>query len=158
MFDDTVAIVRNQDCVDPSVSISEIFNHDFWGYNLTDQTSHKSYRPLTILTFRMEIKKFGLNAYNMKITNFFLHCVASCVLLIVLNRLFNNINRNVIFLAAILFAVHPVHTEAVAGIVGRAELLSTLCYLIGIWIFLSIIQGNILIAVKIVFWVLNVYI
>ena len=30
-------------------------------------------------------------------------------------------------IAALLFAVHPVHTEAVAGIVGQAELLSALC-------------------------------
>ena len=29
-------------------------------------------------------------------------------------------------LAALLFAVHPVHTEAVSGIVGQAELLSAL--------------------------------
>lgn len=28
------------------------------------------------------------------------------------------------FLAALIFAVHPIHTEAVAGIVGQAELIS----------------------------------
>jgi len=33
------------------------------------------------------------------------------------------------FVAALLFAVHPVHTEAVTGVVGRAELLSSLFYI-----------------------------
>nr|XP_012788822.1 unnamed protein product [Sorex araneus] len=34
------------------------------------------------------------------------------------------------FLAALLFAVHPVHTEAVAGIVGRADVLACLLFLL----------------------------
>lgn len=33
------------------------------------------------------------------------------------------------FVSALLFAVHPVHTEAVTGVVGRAETLSSLFYL-----------------------------
>lgn len=31
------------------------------------------------------------------------------------------------FLAGAIFAVHPIHTEAVASIVGQAELLSAAC-------------------------------
>ena len=34
--------------------------------------------------------------------------------------------------AALLFAVHPVHTEAVAGAVGRAELLSSIFFLLAL--------------------------
>ncbi|CAH2092282.1 unnamed protein product [Euphydryas editha] len=33
------------------------------------------------------------------------------------------------FVAAILFAVHPIHSEAVTGVVGRAEMLSSLFFL-----------------------------
>lgn len=33
------------------------------------------------------------------------------------------------FVSALLFAVHPIHTEAVTGVVGRAETLSSLFYL-----------------------------
>lgn len=36
------------------------------------------------------------------------------------------------FLAGLLFAVHPIHTEAVANVTGRAELLSALCYLLAL--------------------------
>ena len=35
-------------------------------------------------------------------------------------------------IAALLFAVHPVHTEAVAGAVGRAELLSSIFFLLAL--------------------------
>jgi hypothetical protein len=39
--------------------------------------------------------------------------------------------------AAALFAVHPVHTEVVASVVGRAELLSALGFFAAWWSFLA---------------------
>ena len=33
-------------------------------------------------------------------------------------------------MAGLLFAVHPIHTEAVAGLVGRTELLSGVFYIV----------------------------
>ena len=39
--------------------------------------------------------------------------------------------------AAFLFAAHPVHTEAVASVVGRAELLAALLALLAWWIVLA---------------------
>lgn len=50
VFDDTEAIVNNDDIrITP---IWQIFKNDFWGTNLSHKQSHKSYRPLTILSFR----------------------------------------------------------------------------------------------------------
>lgn len=50
VFDDSEAIVNNEDV--QSTPLWAIFNNDFWGTKLTNKQSHKSYRPLTILTFR----------------------------------------------------------------------------------------------------------
>lgn len=41
------------------------------------------------------------------------------------------------FLAALLFAAHPIHTEAVAGIVGHAELLSAALALLALITYMS---------------------
>lgn len=41
------------------------------------------------------------------------------------------------FLAALLFAAHPIHTEAVAGIVGHAELLSAVLALLALITYIS---------------------
>lgn len=130
VFDDSVAIVRNTDVVGANVSIRTIFAHDFWGANLTDSASHKSYRPLVTLMFRWEVRTFGLVAAYMKTTNLLLHCIASCLVLVVLRRLVSFVNGVPSFLAALMFAVHPVHTEAVSGIVGRADLLCAVFYLL----------------------------
>jgi hypothetical protein len=51
VHDDISAIVTNQDALGSS-SIPSVFCNDFWGINIRDRRSHKSYRPVTILTFR----------------------------------------------------------------------------------------------------------
>lgn len=137
VFDDSVAIVRNVDVTNASTPLIEIFRHDFWGHNLTDPTSHKSFRPLTTLMFQWEVRWFGLQAAPMKFHNFLLHIVVCWLLLSVLPRIFPQIDTAMLFLATALFAVHPVHTEAVSGVVGRAELLCSLFYLMAVLMFLS---------------------
>lgn len=51
VFDDTEAILNNAD-IKSDVSLAKLFQHDFWGTKLDSNSSHKSYRPLTVLTFR----------------------------------------------------------------------------------------------------------
>lgn len=51
VFDDSEAVVNNYD-VNLKTPLIKIFRHDFWGTRLTNRASHKSYRPLTILSFR----------------------------------------------------------------------------------------------------------
>lgn len=51
VHDDIPAIVTNGDVVGRG-SIRELFLNDFWGTAMVDPNSHKSYRPLTTLSFR----------------------------------------------------------------------------------------------------------
>ena len=51
VFDDSEAILNNKD-LQPEMPLSSLFHHDFWGGKLASKTSHKSYRPFTVLTFR----------------------------------------------------------------------------------------------------------
>ena len=51
LFDDVRAIMENRDVL-PETPLSEVFRNDYWGQRMTSSTSHKSYRPLTVLTFR----------------------------------------------------------------------------------------------------------
>ena len=50
VFDDSEAILKNKDVL--SESWLDPFGSDFWGTNIKSNSSHKSYRPLTILTFK----------------------------------------------------------------------------------------------------------
>ena len=46
-------------------------------------------------------------------------------------------DRRCVYLSGCLFAVHPVHCEAVAGLVGRADVLATIFFLAGLRIYWS---------------------
>ena len=51
VFDDVSAVKDNRD-LRPHSPIMNIFRHDFWGTDMEKEHSHKSYRPLTVVTFR----------------------------------------------------------------------------------------------------------
>lgn len=149
VFDDLVAIVRNKDVtnIDCNIwtSIARIFRHDFWGLDITDDASHKSYRPFITLTYNIEYRifdggKLPLPAI-MKCHNLIIHYFVCCILLSVLRQIFTRLKRSVSLLATILFAIHPVHTEAVSGIVGRADLMCSVFYLLALRTFCNITKG-----------------
>ncbi|KAM6437251.1 protein O-mannosyl-transferase TMTC2 isoform 2-T2 [Liasis olivaceus] len=127
------AIKTNQDLL-PETPWMQLFYNDFWGTLLTHSGSHKSYRPLCTLSFRINYAVGGMDPWSYHLVNVLLHAAVT--------GLFTNFSR-VLFgdghwtlLAGLLFASHPIHTEAVAGIVGRADigaclffLLSLVCYI-----------------------------
>uniref|UniRef100_A0A8C5LWM5 dolichyl-phosphate-mannose--protein mannosyltransferase n=1 Tax=Leptobrachium leishanense TaxID=445787 RepID=A0A8C5LWM5_9ANUR len=137
VFDDSEAIINNKD-LRAEVPIGDLWLHDFWGTKLNSNASHKSYRPLTVLTFRINYSVAGgLHPVGFHVVNIILHCLVSILMLDVFSIMFGGVTGNnkskknhyapkASFLAALLFSVLPVHTECVAGIVGRADLLCAL--------------------------------
>uniref|UniRef100_A0A9J8B5I4 dolichyl-phosphate-mannose--protein mannosyltransferase n=2 Tax=Cyprinus carpio TaxID=7962 RepID=A0A9J8B5I4_CYPCA len=122
VFDDVSAILDNKD-LRPTTPLQNLFLNDFWGTPMSEERSHKSYRPLTVLTFRLNYLFSELSSSSYHLLNVVLHAVV-CVLFLHFCRLL--LDRNTSLIAALLFAVHPIHTEAVTGVVGRAELLSSI--------------------------------
>lgn len=88
------------------------------------ERSHKSYRPLTVLTFRLNYLFSELNAASYHLLNLVLHAVV-CVLFLRVCRLF--LDKTSSLVAALLFAVHPIHTEAVSIAVTRMVVLVLNC-------------------------------
>lgn len=125
VFDDVSAILDNKD-LHPSTPLKTLFQNDFWGTPMSEERSHKSYRPLTVLTFRLNYLLSELKPMSYHLLNTVFHALVSVIFLKVC-RLFLDKRGSVI--AALLFAVHPIHTEAVTGVVGRAELLSSVFFL-----------------------------
>ena len=137
-YDDAVAVVQNSDVVGPT-SLRSILRNDFWGTPLAARRTHKSYRPLTILSLRLDHVLSGagegerppprvVHAHNIA-----LHAAASALVCLLALRLFGGGGGDErALLAGLLFAVHPVHADVVAQAVGRAELLSACFILLGL--------------------------
>ena len=115
VYDDEPAIKWNKD-VRPHSSWAQLFLHDFWGNPLTNPFSHKSYRPLCVASFRLNYMLHGLQPMGYHLVNVVLHAVV-CFLYVQLCALvFTQVWPAL--LAGLLFAVHPIHTEAVSGTDG----------------------------------------
>ncbi|KAH8865967.1 Protein O-mannosyl-transferase TMTC3 [Schistosoma japonicum] len=125
VFDDVSAIRDNQD-LRPHTSLTELFKNDFWGTPMNEERSHKSYRPFTVLTFRINFLFHELIPLGYHAVNVILHCV---VVFLFFKLCLRYLKRESGFVSSILFSAHPIHTEAVTGVVGRAELLSSVFFL-----------------------------
>ena len=121
VFDDSEAILGNKD-VNTDSSVLQIFSNDFWGMEISSNNSHKSYRPLTTLTFRLNFwLAGGLESTHFHAVNIILHVLVSLLYFKTCNTLAINLTstRNYQykslspFISALLFSTHPVHTENV---------------------------------------------
>ncbi|XP_048239514.1 protein O-mannosyl-transferase TMTC2-like isoform X3 [Haliotis rufescens] len=126
-YDDSRAIQKNQDLL-PETPLVNIFFDDFWGTPLTHSGSHKSYRPLCVLSFRFNYALGKLNPWGYHLGNVLLHAMVTAVFTCLAQKVLKR--KFATYVAGLLFAAHPIHTEAVAGIVGRADIGACLFFLL----------------------------
>lgn len=105
-----------------------MIHNDFWGTHLTDTGSHGSYRPLCVLSFKINHILGGFRPLGYHLVNVLLHCLATGLVVKLARQLLPPLWGPAV--AGALFASHPVHTEAVAGVVGRADLAACNFYLL----------------------------
>jgi hypothetical protein len=133
VFDDEGAISENLDVVDHSRPLSKLLEDDFWGTAMSHPDSHKSFRPLTVMTFRLNHLVHGLDVVGYHVVNVILHAVCSWLFMAVCDLILPDATAagsNLSFAAGILFASHPIHTEAVAGLVGRADTMACMFFML----------------------------
>eukprot|EP00117_Sycon_ciliatum_P049950 scpid55659/ scgid35334/ Transmembrane and TPR repeat-containing protein 3 len=130
VFDDHRGIETNDDIRADRSSLSQLFSNDFWGGSMAREQSHKSYRPLTVLSYRwFNYLTFGMAHWWFHAVNTILHALASALFWRVLREF--GLAKQACLFGGLLFAVHSVHTEAVANTVGRAEVLSAIFFFAG---------------------------
>ncbi len=117
---DDGAIIRDDARVHGLGHLGAIFSGPYWA----DYGRELGlYRPLTTLGFALQWTIAGGAPWLFHLGNIALHAAVCVLLFLLLDRL---AGRAGAFVGALLFAVHPVHTEAVANVVGQAELWAAL--------------------------------
>ncbi len=91
------------------------------------------YIPLTFLSYQIETAVFGMQAWHFHLINLLLHLGCTAFVFLIIRRL---LNAQTALIAATLFALHPINTEAVAWISARKDLLSTFFALASVWQYL----------------------
>ncbi|XP_049939011.1 protein O-mannosyl-transferase TMTC2-like [Schistocerca serialis cubense] len=122
VYDDNRAILTNEDVVGGGAeSWWRVWRHDFWGTPLRHAGSHGSYRPLAVLSFRLDAALWRLRPAGFHLSNVALHAAATAAVVRWARALLARRKTLYHAVTGLLFAAHPVHTEAVAGLVGRAD-------------------------------------
>ncbi|MHC4662403.1 MAG: tetratricopeptide repeat protein [Planctomycetota bacterium] len=104
------------------------------------------YRPVRMLSYAIDAAIAGRDALGrplpvvFHITNIFIHFLNAFLVYLLMGRIFRT--RYISVIGALLFALHPVQTEAVTYISGRKDVLFTLFYLIGLLAFITYRRGG----------------
>ncbi|HXV77321.1 MAG TPA: hypothetical protein VD788_13465, partial [Candidatus Polarisedimenticolaceae bacterium] len=106
--------------------LGDLLRVDFWGDPLDADFSTRSYRPLVSLTFALQVRA-GAGARALHLADLALHALSALLVMRLIERL--GVARRWAFAGAAVFAVHPVQSEAVASVVGRADLMAGACLL-----------------------------
>ena len=114
--------------------LPQVFGTTVWSF-VGMQGVSNYYRPMMTLGYALCYHLFGPLAYGFHLVNICLHVGVVVLVFAVALRLFED--RSVAFVAACLFAVHPIHTEAVAWVAAVTSLDVTFFYLLTFWLFLT---------------------
>ncbi len=134
--DDAIVIYDNMFTTEGAAGIGGILKYDtFYGFfkeeGKANLVAGGRYRPMTLVLFALEWQLFGKNPTIGHLMNILWYGLTCMMLYWLLLRLFRGRkNEDFVYFIALattlLFAAHPLHTEAVANIKGRDEIITLL--------------------------------
>ena len=116
--------------------ISQIWLDPTSAYFQTD-VAENHYWPIVYTTFWIEHKLWGFSPAGYHVVNILLHIANTALLW----RLLVRLSVPGAWFAAAVFAVHPLHAEPVAWVMGRKDLLSALFYLAAVSMWLRYLES-----------------
>ena len=123
IWDDEYLILHNS-----QIKSFSHFLHSFTTYiGYGSENINNFYRPVQELSDMMDYFLWGTDPVGFHLTNVLLHCTVALLVFVFIFYLCDN--PAIAAIAGLLFGVHPVHTEAVAYIAGRADSLYSIFFL-----------------------------
>ena len=120
-YDDMSAVTQNTIVTRGSSALPEIFSTPYrYGFYVTP---NDLYRPLSLAMFAMEYQLSDGAPGIMHFMNVLIYTGCVLLLFFFFDVLFEKKKTAIAFMASLLFALHPLHTEVVANIKSRDELL-----------------------------------
>lgn len=146
-IDDAIVITQNDFTKKGIKGLPELFKYDtFRGFFKVEGkdklVSGGRYRPLSLAMFAIEYEIFGDNPFSGHLINILCFSLLCVLIFLFLERLFLKHGRKpglLPLVITLLFAFHPIHTEVVANIKGRDEILSML---LGTWALYLLLSDN----------------
>jgi tetratricopeptide (TPR) repeat protein len=134
VYDDNTQVMNNP-YIQNFRHLREIFTTTVWSYIGTQGVTNY-YRPMMTVGYLACYRIFGPLAYGFHLANVLLHAAVVCALFFVAWSLLRR--RDAAFASAMLFALHPIHSESVAWIAAVTDLELTFFYLLTFYFFLAL--------------------
>jgi len=134
IYDDFQQIVENP-YVHSFRHVRAIFTTSVWSFQGAEGIL-SYYRPLMTFGYMLCWQVFGSVPLGYHIVSIVMNGVIVLLVFFLTRRLFHDDALS--FIAATIFALHPVHTESVAWVAGVTDLELTLFYLLTFWLFLDL--------------------
>ncbi|MEE3332493.1 MAG: tetratricopeptide repeat protein [Myxococcota bacterium] len=119
VYDDS-PLVRKHSAVQAPFDLARVLGTSYWD----TREDTRLWRPFVTLSFAVDDAIANDSARTMHAVNLFVHTIVTLLAWTFVRRLGGS--SAAAFASAALFAVHPLHTEAVTWISGRAELFAAL--------------------------------
>jgi len=139
VWDDHEQVVMNA-TLRPDTPLLRLAGTNHWGLaraGVQEQINY--YRPLQMVTYRLTAEVFGFDARAFHAVNFGFHVLAVLLVFALFYKLTGRMT--LAFAGSALFAVHPIHTEAVDWIAALPDIGCTVCFLLA-FLFLVLAQGR----------------
>ncbi len=120
---DDLTVIGGSGIVQNNGPLAEAFTRDYWGHSIGGARD-RLYRPAVTLSLIGNHYWGGNRPGGYRAVNIGLHALASLLLLAVGLRF--GLRPAEAGAAAVIFAAHPLHTEAVMAVVGRADLMAAI--------------------------------
>ncbi len=140
VYDDQGQVVENPWIRDIG-NISKIFSGNVWGFEVIRSNY---YRPLMNIIYLVNYHLFGLKPWGFHLVNIIFHSGVSVLLFLVTGRLLADSivptrppYFSPAFIAAMLFAADPIHTEAVTWISGLPDVSFAFFYLLSFYLYVK---------------------
>jgi len=133
-------VTQNQVYTSKGISaIKDILTSNYYSNNAD---INFGYRPIVHISFAIEHQLFGEHASISHLINLLIYLITVCIFLKLCIVWFGEKNTHSALLASLLFALHPLHTETVASIKNRDELLALLLGLFAVYNAMKYISTN----------------
>lgn len=139
VWDDTSIVVNNKWIRNISNFFKFFVSKDTVSEDAT--VKPKIYRPFTTFTYAVDYLIWGgISKFGFHFSNVFYHTITSVLFYILCVLVIKE--KNISFLSGLFFATHPVHTEAVSWVKGRADVLATMFYLLSFIFYIYFIKNK----------------
>jgi protein O-mannosyl-transferase len=147
-LDDSIVITENNFTKEGISGLKNIFLLDASSSNLKQKASvieGGRYRPLSVASFALEYSIWKNNPHISHLINVLLYgllCLLVFITFQIILKFFDHETMAIpiALFSTMLFAMHPIHTEVVANIKGRDEILSLLFSLFSLHLFLIFLE------------------